>query len=1044
VQFERLGPVLLRIRATARLCYALAQGLTPLPKPTDSPRLRRFDQFELDLRTGEIYKQGKRIKLQEQPCQVLAVLVEHPGELVTREELRKKLWPNDTFVDFDHGMNLAINKLRDALGDSAEKPRFIETLPRRGYRWIAPVECVGAGPAKPRAEVPASAPPEAGSFAANLIGKKVSHYRVLEMLGGGGMGVVYKGEDVKLGRRVALKFLPEELATDSAAIERFEREARAASALNHPNICTIYEVEEHDGRPFLVMELLEGQTLREHIAPGGGAPLATEEVLDLAGQIANGLDAAHQKGIIHRDIKPANVFITTRGEAKILDFGLAKLIETGEHAEAAAAPAGGDGASPPTVIAPSLYLTLTGIAMGTACYMSPEQVRGEKLDARTDLFSFGLLLYEMATGQQTFGGNTATEVHQAILRRPPPPARQINPELPPKLEEIISKALEKDREVRYQTASEMRADLNRLKSARRPGVKTDEKYAQRWRWPLVAGISLVALLAVGVFIAQRKPQIITPAFQRQTFQRGAIYNARFTPDGQTIVYGAAWDGKPSQMFWTRPGSRSSSPIGPANADLLAISAKGEVAALLNPYFLESNDARAGTLALLPLSGGSPREILENVGGADFSPDGKNLAVVHYVQDRTRCRLEFPIGKMLYESDYASVGFISDVRVSPRGDRIAFVDHPLGSDSVEVVDLAGRKTTLLKDWGSTRGLVWSRDGKEIWFYGGNSEGNGLYAVTLSADLRLILRQPEPLVIQDVSSEGRVLGIHTTAHEECLVHLPGDTGERDFTWLADSTCKAISADGKTVLLDTDVGGKAPGVPATFIRRADASSAVRIGDGFGLALSRDGRSALSLFAESSPKVVLLPTGPGEVRTLARGPIERYDPVGAKWLPDNRRVLFVGREKGHDLRVYMQDIDGGQPRAITPEKRFAYTPPGLAVSPDGTSVIFTTGNEDKFFAYPIDGGEPRVIAGLKRRDWPIVWSADGRSLFVYQIGGAPSQVYLINLRTGERRLWKTFMPPDPAGVDTVDPIVTPDGKFYFYDYGRVLTELYIVDGAQ
>jgi serine/threonine protein kinase/Tol biopolymer transport system component len=1034
VHFEWFGS-LLRVRATARLCYALAQGLTPLPNPTDSPRLRRFDQFELDLRTGEIYKQGKRIKLQEQPCQVLAVLVEHPGELVTREELRKKLWPNDTFVDFDHGVNLAINKLRDALGDSAEKPRFIETLPRRGYRWIAPVECVEAGSAKPQAEVPVSTLPEAGSFAANLIGKKVSHYRVLEMLGGGGMGVVYKGEDIKLGRRVALKFLPEELASDSAALERFEREARAASALNHPNICTIYEVEEHDGRPFLVMELLEGQTLREHIGKGSGAPLPTDEVLDLAGQIANGLDAAHQKGIIHRDIKPANVFITTRGEAKILDFGLAKLIEIGEHGGTAAALGGHGGTSGATVIAPSLHLTLSGTAMGTACYMSPEQVRGEKLDARTDLFSFGLALYEMATGHQAFGGETATEVHEAILHRMPTCAREFNADLPPKLEEIIGKALQKDREARYQTASEMRADLQSVQSETHSQVQRGETLAQRWRWPFVAAVSLVSILAAGIFITKRTSKMSSPSFERLTFDRGTLYNARFTPDASTIVYSAAWDGSPSQMSWTRPGSRTSSPLGPASAELLAISAKGELAVLLNPYPVEGGSRRAGTLALLPLPGATPREILDNVGAADFSPDGKDLAVVHYVENRTRCRLEFPIGKALYESDYAAIGFIVDVRVSPRGDRIAFIDAPLATSAVVVVDLAGRKTVLSQNGIRASGLVWSADGKEVWFSGDGPGGSGIYAVTLSGKQRLILREPEALAIQDVSPEGRFLGIHTTDHGECRIHLPGNATERDFTWLADSECKVISEDGKTVLLDTGEGG-------VYIRRADASSAVRLGDGWGLALSPDGKWALSL--DPAEHLVLNPIGTGKVRALPRGSIEHYDPERAKWLPDGHRVLFVGRERGHDLRAYLQDINGGQPRAITPEKQFAYMRSGLAVSPDGNLVIFTTGNEHQFLAYPIEGGEPRAVPGLKPGDRPIEWSADGRSLFVARSESTPARLYVINLRTGERRLWKSFTPPDPAGVATVDPLVTPDGKSYFYNYPRVLTELYVMDGVK
>ena len=1018
-----------------------------MPNPADSPRLCRFDQFELDLRTTEIYKEGKRVKLQEQPYQVLALLIERPRELVTREELKKKLWPNDTFVDFYHGVNIAINKLRDALGDSAENPRFIETLPRRGYRWIAPVEYVDASGANAEAAVLGSAPPEAGSFATNLIGKKVSHYRVLEMLGGGGMGIIYKAEDIKLGRRVALKFLPEELASDPMTLERFEREARASSALNHPNICTIYEVEEHNGRPFLVMELLEGQTLREHIETGGGAPLPTDKVLDLAAQIGSGLDAAHQKGIIHRDIKPANIFITTRGEAKILDFGLAKLVEFGEQAEVAAALNSGDGASHRAMTGTSLHLTRTGAALGTACYMSPEQVRGEKLDARTDLFSFGLVLYEMATGRQTFGGDTATEVHEAILHHTPALARVLNPALPPKLEAIISKALEKDREVRYQTASDMRADSQRLKSETDHRVKASEKLAHHWRWPLVAAFSLAVLLTAGIFIAKRTAKVSNPSFQRLTFDRGAIYKARFTPDEQMIVYSAAWDGNPPQIFWTRPGSLASSPLGPPNADILAISAKGEVAALLRPHWLAGN--RAGTLALLTLSGGAPREVLDDVGGADFSPDGENLAVVRWAQERSRCRLEFPIGKILYEADFTSVGSISDPRISPLGDRIAFLDHPLSGDpggSVVVIDLVGRKTTLSKNWLSLFGVAWSRDGQEVWFGGEGPSGKGIYAVTLSGEERLVLREPEALVVQDLSPGGRLLGIHATVHGECRVYFSGDTKELDFTWLGHSDCHAISPDGKTVLVETYTAQRTPTIPELYLRRADAPTPVRIGTGRGLALSPDGKWALAL-ADEDQKLVVLATRPGEAKTLPRGSIEHYDPLEARWLPNNRQILFVGREKGHDLRVYVQDIEGGQPRAFTPEKRFAYEPPGLAVSPDGEQVIFITGNEDKFFTYPIDGGEPRAIPGPKQGDWPIVWSADGRLLFVTRLDVSPTQVYLVDIRTGERRLWKTFVPPDPAGVENTFGewvMPTPDGQSYSYSYRRNLSELYLVDGVK
>jgi DNA-binding winged helix-turn-helix (wHTH) protein/tRNA A-37 threonylcarbamoyl transferase component Bud32 len=351
-----------------------------------------FGPFRLDLKAGELRNDGQKIRLQEQPFRILEMLVDHPGEVVTREEIRKKLWPNDTVVEFDHSINGAIKKLRLALSDTADKPSYIETVARRGYRLLVPVRWRDSQPIDGQfAEVSAQLQVRTPKHA-SLIGTRVSHYRVLEVLGGGGMGVVYKAEDIKLGRRVALKFLPEELAHDTSAIERFAREARAASNLNHPNICTIHEVEEYEGQPVIVMELLEGQTLRELIAEaqdsGAGTPtqkglLRIETLVDIATQVVEGLDAAHKQGIIHRDIKPANIFVTTHGRVKILDFGLAKLQES-EILDIE--PRNTNGEQHEQDWNPNLTLTRTGMAIGTAGYMSPEQVRGEKLDARGPVF----------------------------------------------------------------------------------------------------------------------------------------------------------------------------------------------------------------------------------------------------------------------------------------------------------------------------------------------------------------------------------------------------------------------------------------------------------------------------------------------------------------------------------------------------------------------------------------------------------------------------------------------------------------------------------
>jgi eukaryotic-like serine/threonine-protein kinase len=450
--------------------------------------VRFGDEFSLDTRAYELRRAGRVLKLERIPMELLILLIEEHGQLVSRDQIIQRIWGKDVFLDTDNSINAAIRKIRQVLKDDPEQPRFVQTITGRGYRFIAPIANVSPPPALEVAKAPTQNPE-------NLAGKKVSHYRILQVLGGGGMGIVYKAEDLKLGRRVAIKFLPAEMASDLTAFGRMEREARASSALEHPNICPIYELGEHDGQPFIVMQLLEGQTLREWIehASHETAPSRVKQLLEIALQIANGLDAAHQKGIIHRDIKPANIFITTRGEAKILDFGVAKFMGLAEPPDDASA--GEDSAATPAD--PSL--TRTGITVGTPSYLSPEQVRCERLDARTDIFSFGLVLYEMATGQRAFTGNTAAIIRDAVLHMPEVPVRQLNSELPVELEVVIARALEKDRDRRYQSAVEIQADLRQVSPPEIIRVKTNPAALsrERTRTRRVAA-ALVVLICAGL------------------------------------------------------------------------------------------------------------------------------------------------------------------------------------------------------------------------------------------------------------------------------------------------------------------------------------------------------------------------------------------------------------------------------------------------------------------------------------------------------------------------------------------------------------------
>jgi eukaryotic-like serine/threonine-protein kinase len=848
-------------------------------------------------------------------------------------------------------------------------------------------------------------------------GTKLGPYEILSPIGAGGMGEVYRARDTRLNRDVAIKVLPERIASDAGALSRFEREAKAVAALSHPNILSIFDFGSESGVAYAVMELLDGQTLGELLESG---PLPPRRVSAIAREIAEGIAAAHGKGIVHRDLKPENVFVTKTGHVKILDFGLAR--ET--------AAKGQDDTSAPT----ERRLTEPGTVMGTVGYMSPEQVRGQALDHRTDVFSFGAILYEMLAGRRAFAKPTAAETMTAILNEDPPELPAVSG-LGSSLELVARRCLEKDPASRFQDMHDVAFALEMASGGvRTSGAGAQTSAGRPLPWPrlFATGVALAAVAVGAWLVARRAHPLGPPRFERVTFRRGYVRNARFGPDGRAVLYAAAWDGGPLKVYLKQPESADALALDLPSANVLAVSPTGELAIALDCQASFSGVCR-GTLARVPLTGGSPREVATDVQQADFAKDG-SLAIVRDLVGERKSRLEYPIGKVLYETS----GHVSFPRVAPDGRSVAFFDHPIRGDDqafVAAVDLSGKKKILTRHFDSLRGLDWSSSGDEIWFTGGDAEMRVLYGVGPSGALRTVYGAPGRLTLADVSRDGKVLLSLEDERNGVMGLGPGDKVERDFSWLDLSSVMDMSSDGKLLLLNEEseaIGSEA----ALVIRKMDGSAPIRLGQGVGV-VSPNGTRVAALVFGSQGGVKVLPIGAGEPVTL---PTEGMEPGGIAWFHDSRRLLFTGKVPGQAPRFFVIDSMTGskQPIAldgaafvvdVSPDSRRA-----LALRTDGTWAL-----------YPLGGGAPVPIAGVGPSHTSYLKFVDDRTVFVVGNQELPLQVYRLDLATGEKKLVRSFEPSDRAGVSYVrNAVLSDDGSAYAYSYRRWLSNLFVATGLK
>ncbi len=832
-------------------------------------------------------------------------------------------------------------------------------------------------------------------------GVRLGAYEIVGHLGSGGMGDVFRASDLRLGRDVAIKVLPDTVANDTERLRRFEVEARTIAALSHPNVLSVFDTGVFEGSPYIVTELLEGETLRQKLEHG---PVAPRRAIEWGLATARGLAAAHAKGILHRDIKPGNLLITKDGRLKILDFGLAKQLPV----------------APSTESQTTALLSSPGAVTGTPAYMSPEQVRGEALGAGSDLFSLGCVLYEMLAGRRPFLGATAMDVMSAILREEPSEFTA----QPPALAGIIRRCMEKDREARFHSAADLAFALEALANpsvTSAPDVRVSPvaRKSKAGIYGILVVASVVASLLAGWWwFGRRQSAVRPPVFERLTFQTGSIDRARFGADGKTFVYSADWRGLKNGVYATVLGNPESRPLAlPEGVRLASVSSTGELALL-----------KGSVLSRARMDGSAPRDVATDIEDADWSPDGSQLAVIRNLHPGFQ--IEYPLGKTI-----AKVGWSPTIRVSPKGDRLALLRVNKG-DVISTLDLQGQFTDLVPNLIASMQdqFCWSPDGREVWFIAssGGTSFDTLKAVTLSGKVREIYQFPGANVnIDSATSDGRVLlRIHHSTRQ-LMANTADRGGERDLTWLDALDLADLSPDGGTVLF-SNTGQSGSSRYGIYIRSTDGSPAVRLSDGLGELLSPDLKWVTATIPSGE---VLIPTGAGEQQALSFPGL-----TGARiraFLPNGTGYVVSGFDIGKRLRIYTYSLASHRLQPVSPEGADGGAEE-LFASPDGSQIVFSASSRATIL--PLKGGEPRNV-NLEPSDRPAGFTADSRAVFVLHKGGhTPAAIYRVDLATGNRTLLRELVLPEGYSIDSLR--ITPDGRRYALMRSSKLSELYMAEG--